>query len=522
MIFIKRPLIAITILFSLLSENGIHTAAAHGFSSTVNQSVLFQHQIQNFNFNNWDSSKPSYRKMLDHALAMSYDATSYYFDDTLPAKYSGLKRIMNWSAATSPVTFTYSGNKTVAARYFYAFSDASGRSTMDYSKRAGRNFTPDSTAFEHFKGLGCAQTSGYSSLSVNSSYADAKRAYQLNWDTGWEFTPVANFQSRYVAWYIAQKTIDALKTGNFDQMYLDEVVREQPDCTNKEYGGWGSFSTWKEGQLYYLKLIVQAAHTTVGRLGHQIKVSGNNWSPYERPHSSIWYANYNLRLDRYIFESGGYAIQDIQPIYHGLSTNGKDPETGLPGFLNPGGGYLPANRVTVETKYAFHGNPNDTGVIGEAYLMQHYNAAGVAGKQGSWFGWYGESQVDSRNSWGALVHTNAMMLLRAIPDWDNIANMPMNNRWYNSSKYSYWSPNNRFNTSVIQGWNPINQTLYAVYIDKSSPIDLNGGTIKTAYFADEVFNATSENAMPCLWVENGLAYLTCGNKIRKGIRIKLQ
>ncbi len=498
------------------------TAQAPNLSTTVNWDDLHHHQIQNFAFNSWAPNSPSYMTMFNHALAMSYDATSFYGNSWVPSQYNSLKRIMNHNVAIEPLSISFPANSAPLGKYNFTYTNNSGASTIDGSKSAGRDFKLDWTAINYLAGYGCAKSADYWNLNPNSTFNDFKNRYRSDWAYTGGTAFIGNMQSRYVVWDLVQKTIASLKTGYYDQLFLDVVVGVQQDCVNKSYGGWGSYSSWKEGQIDYIRQITTAARSIKGRLGNNFKVSGNIWSPYADKESAQWYANWSIRLDHYFFESGGFAVQDVGPVYHYLATNGSDPETGLPAFLNAGGGYLPASKMAVAAKYDFLGGPYDTGAIGETYMMQHYSSAGVGATQGSWFGWYGQAQVDLRNSWGRLVHTNAMQLLRAIPNWENLAGTPVWNRYYNWSTYQYWSPNNQFSKSAIQGWNPINKTLYAVFMDKYGQIDLKGGTIKTAYFADEVFNATNQSALSCLSSLNGVPRLTCADKVNKGIRITFQ
>ncbi|MEE9355771.1 MAG: hypothetical protein V3U75_09305 [Methylococcaceae bacterium] len=512
----KRHLMSVMLV---LASFNVQPATPARLTSTVDQNVLFHHHILNFGFNSWDPNQANYLVMFKHAAAMSYDATSFYLNGDMPSDYAGLKRIMNFNAGNAPLLLTFPGKGT----YNFAYSDTAGNSSSDFSKRAGVSFDLDGATLEHLKGFACAKSSEYNNFSASSSMADAKRMFQTNWFTGNQFAPVANFQSRFIVQKMVEQTITSLRTGFYDQMFLDEVGRVQPDCFNKEYGDQGSFSSWKEGQLSFIRQITEAAQSTNGRKGSPIKVSGNIWSPYENDILPKAFASNSLPLDHYYFESGGFAIEDLGPVKNGLSSNDYDASTGLPIYKNISGGFIPANRVAVETEYTFHGEANDVGAVGERYMMQHFNGAGIAASQGSWFGWYGESQVDSRNNRGQLVHTHAMMLLRAIPNWENIASVPLSDRWYTKSTYFYWSPNSQFSTSAIQGWNPINETLYVVYMDASGQIDLKGGVIKTAYFVDEVFNATDESALHCLSsTSHGLASLTCPDKVRQGIRITFE
>jgi hypothetical protein len=156
-------------------------------------------------------------------------------------------------------------------------------------------------------------------------------------------------------------------------------------------------------------------------------------------------------------------------------------------------------------------------------MMQHYKAAGIGATQGSWFGWYGETSVDKVNSsTGQLIHSNAMQLLRAIPNWENLAKVPLSSRQYDKTTNVYSSPRSKFSNSVIQGWNPVNNEIYAVFKSTAGQVDLMGKKIISANFVNPYFSQTSENALPCLNEYNNKLSLKCADKIEQGIRITIQ
>jgi hypothetical protein len=356
----------------------------------------------------------------------------------------------------------------------------------------------------------------YNSINLSSSDKEIKRLYRTNLEYK---RIIANFQSKFVVDDLVKKTIKTLETGNYDILFIDDLPRVVQDCKNKDFGGMGSYTTWKDGQLDFLSRIVFIAHKMKGYHGNPIKIFGNIWSPYADEITPKWYSENKLRLDHYYFESAGSALGKLETFY-GQEANGKDPETALPAFVLENGGYIPANLISLGTNINYQYKIATAGSDkGDGYLMQHYKASGTASAQGSWFGWYGETNVDRIYPDGKLVHTNAMQLLRAIPNWDNLASISLVSRIYNKNNNTYVSPNSSFSKSVIQGWNPINQELYVVYMDMKEKVNLKGKVIKTAYFVDDKFNKTSNDAMGCLAIQGEFASLKCTDKLKIGIRI---
>lgn len=523
---ILKPLaIAVGLLLHLvISMQSVMAASIDTTRHVSNQAAvlspnvegLFHHHIHNFYFNDSDKSKPNYLAMQSHALAMSYEATTHYLANTLPSNLDGLKRILLHNAYYIPMSIDFDKRQV---KYTVSYLDAHNRSLVNADRIVWNSYPLNAVDIEILKGYGCAQSKDYVMVSEASSLSDAKKWFRIDKDYG---KVIANWQSRFVVEDLAKKTIQSLQTGKYDYLFFDDLPRDPGDCINKEYGGIGSYSSWKEGQLSFLKAVTDAVHSMKGRHRGQIKVFGNIWSPYADTYTARWYASKELRLDHYYFESAGFAREDV---LYGQTANGKDPETRLPAFMPLMGGFIPANLVSVgthiRTMYSLTTAPVKKEVFDE-YMMQHYKAAGIGATQGSWFGWYGETSLDKVSFSGKLIHSNAMQLLRAIPNWDNIAKLPLSSRKYDQSDNIYISPNSRFSNSVIQGWNPLNNEIYAVFRSRIGQIDLMGKKIRAASFVNQSFNKTGEDALPCLTETNGKIMLICADKTEQGIRITLE
>lgn len=512
-------LLATLIFIAIIGVLPVTAAYSANSLSSKNQAVdkanLFHHHIHNFYLNDSDKSNPNYLVTQSHALAMSYDATTHYLTNKLPGEMDSLKRILLHSAYYIPFSIDFDKHEV---KYTVSYLDANNRSTVNPERIVWRSYPMDSTDIELLQGYGCASSRDYMSISTTSTLDDANKLYRI--DKVFKRV-IVNWQSKFVVEDLVKKTIQSLQIGRYDYLFFDDLPRNPGECLNKDYGGKGHYSSWKEGQLAFLKTVTETVHAMHGRLGLPIKVFGNIWSPYADADTAKWYANKTLRLDHYYFESGGYSRQDL---LYGQAANGTDPETGLPAFVLNSGGYIPANLMSLGTKipsmYALVRDATSEGA--EDYLMQHYKAAGIGATQGSWFGWYGETSVNKTNSEGKLIHTNAMQLLRAIPNWENLAVVPLAMRKYDKLKNIYTSPRSKFSNNVIQGWNPVNNEIYAVFRTTTGQMDLLGKTVVSIKFVDDYFNKTDEDARSCVGISNNLMTLKCANKTEKGMRITIQ
>lgn len=483
-------------------------------NAAVNNDILYHHHIHNFYMNDWDKTKPNYLAVQNHALAMSYEATTHYLAKSLPGEIDNLKRILLHSAYYTPANVYFSKKQV---KYYPGYMDSNNYSTINPARIVWDAYAYDANDIAIFKGFGCAALSNYSSVSVSTTEENAKKMFRTDKDYG---LFVLNWESKYVVDELVAKTIKTLQTGRYDYVFFDDLPKNPGTCLNKNFGGKGFYPNWKEGQLAFLQRITDAAHSMTGRKKSPIKVFGNIWSPYSDGQSAKWYAEKKLRLDHYYFESAGFAPADF---LYGQTANGRDPETGLPAYIPITGGFIPANLISLSTNlntmYAYASGKTE---LKSTYAFQHFQAAGIAAKQGSWFGWYGETSVDKTDTTGAFIHTNAMQLLRSIPDWENLASVPLSSRQYDKATNVYSSPNSKISNQVIQGVNPANNEMYVVYTNQSGQVDLQGKTLQSASYVDDFFKKTGVNALSCLTVSNGKLILKCANKLEKGIRLTLK
>jgi hypothetical protein len=578
-----KKLLPIVVLFASTSAY----AVLPSFRTPTALVTPWHHHLQNFDFA-WGTAAQNglnFPGMFDHAIELSYASNVFYLSGgyTFPitnypsSAYAGLGRILNHNGTLNPFSIVFdSTGIPLNGSYIATYFDKATNTSLFYpSVQAGSTFPVAQADIDFLKQYGCAIGNGYTSVTTATTRSEFSSIFYSPWSSGTQDSYAANLQSKYIVNQLVTKTQTLLNQRSHDHLFIDDLVRDLPpskSCLNKAYGGLGSYATWKDGQLDFLKRITALARQlpTGGRLNQPMKVFGNIWTPrvynsgslyYSAKNTAKWYATNQLRLDHYYFESGGDAGEDkAYASLNGINPNdyqamlsatqtvpAGQPLTGQPAYVNWDGGYIPASVMSVAGSLVYGRVKNTDGTINQsAYLSEQYNAAIRALQQGSWFGWYGGATVEQpvQLADGSvpdplnLVHTNSMMLLRAIPDWENMARILLTERKYPvttaaggnpyncaiNDTYTYCSPNAIISSTVVQGWNPANKTLYAVITNATNgKIDLKGGTAFTAKFADRFFRPTTD-ALTCLSVVSGKASLTpaCANRIYQGIIIKFQ
>ncbi len=233
------------------------------------------------------------------------------------------------------------------------------------------------------------------------------------------------------------------------------------------------------------------------------------------------YSSGTLRFDHYYHEKGGLGTQHA---------NGVVPGTDKPAYIVPGEPqhYLPASRLALDDVYTFNKNMNI--YDREEHFQQHLDACGTAGLFGAWFGWYGEDYVTRKDPEGQLIYTNDLQLLRAIPNWDNLADIPVpafdnpeetDQRSWNGNIYN--SSNSFASDKVIYSINPLNDELYVVFKSMDGRVELNGAIIKDADWVDDWFRKM-DNALSALQITNDVLKLDSAAEgyLGRGLRLRTE
>lgn len=341
----------------------------------------------------------------------------------------------------------------------------------------------------------------------------------------------ANWQSRRVVHDFLRFLKAHHDWTEWDALFLDGINNidvEEP--VNKDFGGMGHYTTAREGQHEFMNRIAEYLRSPDSTGNEKpLLVVGNIWNPKSGGGQEIVraYGEGGLRFDHYYFESGGIGEQH---------PNGVVPGTDKPAYVVPNEPdyFIPADRVALDDKYAYNNAVHKRAIDfdrGEHFL-QHLDACGTAGVYGTWFGWYGEDAVTLEDENGDLVYTNDLQLLRAIPNWDNLWDIPVppfqdppaagQRSW---KDWIYTSDKSYASKAVIYSISPFNRELYVVFREPGAKVDLKGARIRAAWWVDDWFCTTDESAMDLLKVEEGHLFLTPGKEnevLMKGVRIELK
>ena len=377
---------------------------------------------------------------------------------------------------------------------------------------------------------GCAAAIEYvGDLTLNNVTAEILQdRFSYVWpteDSTWlSFALRGNWQSKKVVNDVVQALTVTCPWYTYRAIFFDcigDVLSTQ--SVNKNYGGLGYYSTWNDGKLDLLKRVTEYARNT--NLTGQAQPHGvfanvydfkRNWS---WDYILKWYVEDILRFDHYYYEKGGLGTQ---------APNGVVPGTTISAYVdpdNPNGAWLPASIVSLDDVYGYY---NKSTYDRTQHFNQHLDACGTAGLHGAWFGWYGEDTVSlSKN--GQLVYTNDLQLLRAIPNWDNLAGIPV--PAYNRTRSEdqrhwdgmvYWSTNSYASDDVIYSLNPLNNELYIVFKTLYGVVNLSEDAVITdGYFVDQWFAKTGVNALPALEISDNQIRLRAGYQYRLNTGIRL-
>jgi len=486
------------------------------------------HHLHNF------SSVP---EVSSHAIEMGY----YFVATKKPAesKYEGLKLIKLHNANVGPVR-VYCEKRTgkLYLRYHsYLERQSDNLNPLAAMHGLSRNnktlYLINQEDLEIIKGYSAAKLD-ISDLTLENLTMELFREYfYAAWETdsgGWlSFNLKGNWQSKKVVDDMVAATTDDFPWEKYKAIFFDSFGASlNSRSTNADYGGQGSYKSWEEGKLDLVRRISEyARNTALTAQSAPYAVFANIYDPKRQSaYRTVlkWYAQGILRLDHYYYEKGGLEQQ---------APNGVVPSTSLPAYTdpkNPNEAYLPASKVSLDDVVGF--NRSDFDGVDVYNRTQHFNqhldACGTAGLYGAWFGWYGEDAVNLEHK-GELIYTNDLQLLRSIPNWDNIARVPVpaynqlspeDQRAWDGHVYS--SKNSYASSDVIWSRNPFNHELYVVFRSLVGKVALRPGEqVESAYFVNDWFGATDENALPALHIQRGSIRIRSEHrdKLNQGIRI---
>ena len=447
-----------------------------------------------------------------HALAMGYVMVNK--KKASDPDFSSLAVMKDFNAGHYPVIFDFNAKQS---RFRDDTDDGAGFSTLRRDRLIGKDTGLDQEDMVLLSQFGCSKTDPEPILSTDATVAEfestfyaASAATDLRWSA-------LNLQSRWVVNQMIDALLESIRRRDHAAVMMDDLLPNiTAGCANREAGGQGSYASYMEGKKDFVKRLTDILHRETSPYGSAYLVAGNVWqisSPQFASTYGAWYADGSLRLDLYYLEKG---TQDG----NNQIASSRDPQSRLPAFSYQASGipvnFVPASKVVLNTAHK-------TYPPAAQFLSEHLRVAGMAGAQGSWFGFTLAMNLDQQYGDGSWVFNNALQLLRALPNFDNLARVPLGSRRYSASAMTYTSPNSQSSPSVVQSRNPLSGELYAVFLRSSGAIRLNlNESVSSAVFVDPLFNPTSESALSCLRVGRGFVTLSCASQVGQGIRLTLR
>jgi hypothetical protein len=511
---------------TLALKRGIHRSMAAGFIFSVICNIasaatdLPGNNIHNFSNKLWDKRSIDYALPALHARELGYRYVTIGKPDYFG--FDSLQIIKLSNAYYLPMRVNI---KDQTVRYISWIDDGKGGSLLRDNRFTHKWYKFDGLDLKIAEAYGCRRNIIAKFESI-LDLPDIKKIFYTDFDYGFETNIIYNFQSKFAVRKFVEYVLHSYSTGNYSVLFMDDLSREIPGCANKDAGNEGSYPSWKEGQKDFLVKIV--AGLKQSHEGRDL-IFGNVWHPLSPSVAKTylkWFADGSLKFDHYYLEAGPQKNLSIK-------ANGTDPRSGLPAYVSSDG-YLPADRVSISTSHGWYGSQiSDQQNLNyksgrEEYLGQHYYVARVSALQGSWFGWYGENNVDTRQlvsdtQPGSLVHTNDMQLLRVIPGWDNLSTVALAERIYDFSSQSYRSNNSYFSPSIIYARHYKSGELFAVFKKKDGEIKLlPNEIISEAWFSNHYFKRTDESALSCIKQISTRVLLVCESALDRGIRISFE
>ena len=138
--------------------------------------------------------------------------------------------------------------------------------------------------------------------------------------------------------------------------------------------------------------------------------------------------------------------------------------------------------------------------------------AGHAGKYGAWMAWYFRF---NENSVTLDKVAPQEKLVRVVPNWDNIAGVPLNRRKLDMRDTTYVSPNSRLDGKVMQSRHPETGKIFAIFLSDSGKVKLDSREkLVAAHRTDSRLLIESVDGMAELTVAKGS--ITLRNKAHLG------
>lgn len=478
----------------------------------------------------------------EHAVAMGYR----YVVNGKPdgERYANLQLIGNTNASICPIRVhkEKATGKTFIS-YLEHFSDANNLNTIaavhGLRRVCGKQMEMTEADLNILKWYAAAKLPIDDLTLDNANYDEIFKRFHPKWIIDGKdfvgFNLSMNWINRAVIANCTKAFIEGFQWKRFQALFFDSLNGGSMtiETTNKDALPGGHFPTREAGQLEFLTKVCEFARDP-SKTGqpYPYLITTNIYDALGKSNlktTLAWYGRDILRFDHYYLEAGAS---------RNIVANGTVPGTTEPAYVDFGtdalpDAYLPANLLAFDDYYGWSRLQEYLQNFDhDAFLLQHLDMAGKAAIQGSWFGWYGEDMVDRRDGAGRLIYSNANQLLRALPNWDNMAGIPVprfndyrpdDQRKLEGQAYS--SPNSFLSPDIVYSRNPENGELYVVFLNANGFVKLKEGEqIASAVLANQWFVETSTSILPSLTIEANKTSVRLNNSslIGKGIRIKLK
>jgi len=479
---------------------------------------LVHHHVHNFHVNYYSPGEAGYAEPHRHALAMGYSMVTRGKPDD--EKYASIGVIKLHSAVASPLRID---TKNSRVWYHHFYSGENGVSLIRKDYKVSKWNDAESMDMKNILLYSC-QKKYIDSDKLKKIINDVDKLddyFWLRWNDNGQVNFIVNWQNRSVVQALVVKTLLSLEAGGEQAIFFDGLgIGADRQCMNA-----GDVTTkyisWNAGKLAFLKSVQTALSGSSVGFKDKVPIFANIWNPYKKDVSKTvlkWYKNNDLRLDHYYLESG-----------EDLLANGFDPETGKLAYVTEDG-FLPASMVSLDTIYGFfghHAGGRKLRYDHDAYEKNHIDIAIAAAIQGSWFGWYGEDNIDQVyfvNGQSEKVYNNAMQLLRALPGWENLNDVLLKNRRYNTESKIYDSPNSHISNDLIYSRHFKKNEIFAVFKSMKESVRLHSNDgVDSIWLVNSIFEIDKAlNVAECFSVSSKSVTLKCSEYQDRGIRIKLQ
>jgi hypothetical protein len=214
------------------------------------------------------------------------------------------------------------------------------------------------------------------------------------------------------------------------------------------------------------------------------------------------FRSHGLLISANVWKIGahGEELHSTSPVDHYYNEHGGPDTNDAQTF-----GSVPPGTVTVEIPYP------------QSQIVSNFDVtlrtAGIAGRQSSWFGSYGEAW-----EWILSAGMNAIQLLRAIPNWDNLVDA--SGRSWDGAVYR--SSQSYADQTIVYSHHPTTGKLFVVFRSETAVLPLRDSeAIVSVQCVDDIF-VEREDCAGHLAVKGNEVRLTEASLLNKGYILEVR